>query len=214
MARKVSSNHTKTCWVLKCDIRKFFASIDHQTLFKVLEKHISDKGVLWLLHQVVTSFHAQSGKGLPLGNLTSQLLVNVYMNEFDQWVKHTLKAKYYVRYADDFVFMSQNKSYLEDLLCKVEQFLVDRLLLQLHPHKVSISTVASGVDFLDWVHFPHHRVLRTVTKRRMLKNIQGLQVDSPVAQSYLSLLDHGNTQKLRQMVIKDIFGHSIGTLVE
>lgn len=197
MARRDSVNHTATCWVLKCDIKKFFANIDHRVLFRVLEKHLSDTDVLWLLGQVVTSFHTRPDKGLPLGNLTSQLLVNVYMNEFDQYMKHVLRAKYYVRYADDFVVMSQNMAYLKKLLCQIGQFLEEKLLLQLHPHKVSISTVASGVDFLGWVHFPHHRVLRTVTKRRMLKNVQGLQKDSPTVQSYRGLLQHGNTYKLQ-----------------
>src|SRR3989338_572417 len=82
-ARKVSRNNTQTCWVLKCDIRKFFANIDHDILKKTLAKYISDADILWLLGQVIDSFHAErNGVGLPLGNLTSQLLVNIYMNEF------------------------------------------------------------------------------------------------------------------------------------
>jgi len=197
MSRRVFANQTKTCWVLKCDIRKFFASIDHPVLFRILERQIFDTDVWWLLGQVITSFQTQPGKSLPLGNLTSQLLVNIYMNEFDQWVKHTLKAKYYIRYADDFVFMSQDKRYLETILRQVSRFLEVTLLLQLHPNKVSISTIASGVDFLGWVHFSHHRVLRTVTKRRMFKNIRGFREDSPTAKSYLGLLKHGATYNLK-----------------
>src|SRR3989344_2803886 len=108
---KVSQNNTKQCWILKCDIKKFFASIDHSTLLSILEKYIQDQDILWLLERIITSFssstHISHGvymyKGLPLGNLTSQLLVNIYMNEFDQYVKHRLKVKYYIRYADDFV---------------------------------------------------------------------------------------------------------------
>jgi RNA-directed DNA polymerase len=93
-AQKVSHNHTKTVWVLKCDIRKFFASIDHEILFKILKKRITDPDLLWLLKEVVGSFATASGKGLPLGNLTSQLLVNIYMNELDQYVKQELKVQY------------------------------------------------------------------------------------------------------------------------
>ena len=92
-------------------------------------------------------------KGLPLGNLTSQLLVNGYMNEFDQYVKHRLKAKYYVRYADDFVFLSHDKRQLEALVPYMKLFLRDNLGLEFHPSRVSIKTLASGVDFLGWVHF-------------------------------------------------------------
>ena len=94
------------------------------------------------------------------------------MNEFDQWVKHKLKAHYYIRYADDFVFFSHDKSSLQKILPEIEKFLDTQLLLYLHPDKVHIKTLASGVDFLGWVHFPNHRVLRTVTKWRMFKNLK------------------------------------------
>lgn len=204
-AYQVSKNHTRTCWVLKCDIRKFFASIDHKVLFAILERHIPDPDILWLLQQVVTSFNniptyssMSVCRGLPLGNLTSQLLVNVYMNEFDQFVKHQLKVKYYARYADDFVLLSHNKSELERALSYMEVFLRERLRLQLHPDKVSLTTFASGVNFLGWVHFVDHRVLRRVTRRRMFARVAGLELDSPTVQSYAGMLKYGNAHKLRQ----------------
>jgi retron-type reverse transcriptase len=111
------------------------------------------------------------GKGLPLGNLTSQLLVNIYMNEFDQFVKRELRVKYYIRYADDFVILFGNKEYLEKILIKMKDFLASNLKLKMHPDKVSIETIASSIDFLGWIHFPSHRVLRTATKNRMFRNI-------------------------------------------
>ncbi|MCX6752523.1 MAG: reverse transcriptase/maturase family protein [Candidatus Nomurabacteria bacterium] len=208
--RKVSKNNTKTCFVLKCDIRKFFANIDHAILKQVLEKHIKDKEIIWLLSQVIDSFHTQPNtknsaiaeslvKGLPLGNLTSQLLVNIYMNEFDQFMKRKLKVKYYARYADDFVILSEDKNYLENLLQKISEFLEKELKLQLHPNKVSIETVASGIDFLGWIHFPRHRVLRTSTKRRMLKNIAN-NPKLETVQSYFGMLKHGNTFKLSKTI--------------
>ena len=190
--------------MLKCDIRKFFASIDHGELFKVLERQVADQNILWLLRQVVGSFHSTApGKGLPLGNLTSQLLVNIYMNEFDQWIKHKLREKYYIRYADDFVFLSSDKKELERLLPRIASKL-EELKLQLHPDKVFIKTFASGVDFLGWVHFPNHRVLRTASKRRMLRRLcesAGQEGEGAAQQSYLGLLLHGNTQKLRAGVL-------------
>jgi RNA-directed DNA polymerase len=191
LSYKVSKNHTRTCWILKCDIRKFFASIDHQTLRYIIAKYISDEDVLWLLGQVIESFNP----GLPLGNLTSQLLVNIYMNEFDQFVKHKLKIKYYIRYADDFTITSIYRSELENLLPKLEDFLKDKLKLEIHPSKVFIKTLASGVDFLGWVHFPDHRVIRTVTKRRMLKKL-----NCKNKRSYVGLIKHGNTHKLRALI--------------
>jgi len=100
-AGKVSKNYSRTCYVLKGDVKKFFASIDHGVLIKILKRHIEDQNLLWLINQVVSSFYAdQSRVGLPLGNLTSQLLVNIYMHEFDMFVKQELKAKYYIRSAD------------------------------------------------------------------------------------------------------------------
>ncbi|MSR85744.1 hypothetical protein EXS71_04925 [Candidatus Uhrbacteria bacterium] len=201
MARKVSHNHTRTVWILKCDIRKFFANIDHAILKNILRRHISDADTLWLLDQIIDSFHTD-GKidaGLPLGNLTSQLLVNTYMNEFDQFIKRKLKVKYYARYADDFIVLHHNKRYLLDLIQKIATFLENKLKLSLHPKKCFIKTLAAGLDFLGWVHFPHHCVLRTSTKRRMLKNLQQNKSTQTIA-SYLGLLSHGNTYKLTQSI--------------
>jgi len=199
-AYKVSRNNTRTLWVLKCDIRKFFASIDQNILISILNRHIPDKDILWLLKRVIESFNGgKEGIGLPLGNLTSQLLVNIYMNEFDQCMKHVLKVKYYIRYADDFVILSKNKSELEKLLIRLSEFLREKLKLSLHPNKVFIKTFASGVDFLGWVHFPNHRVLRTATKRRMFKRLHESQRDETVA-SYFGLLKHGNSFKLKKRI--------------
>ena len=198
---KVTENHTKTAWVLKCDIKKFFATINQATLLSILATYIPDKNILTLLVEIVGSFSSiEKGMGLPLGNLTSQLLVNVYMNEFDQFMKHKIKAKYYVRYADDFVVMSQDRAWLESILPRIEGFLWTRLKLRLHPNKISIRTIASGVDYLGWVHFNDHRVLRTVAKRRMFRRLKDSGYNSASVQSYLGLLKHGNTSKLRDML--------------
>ncbi len=233
-ARKVSCNHTKTAWVLKCDIRKFFASIDQDILLSILQERIPDRDILWLLEKVIGSFSStcchpglppvpnrcvRAGdpgsrgdgfrlggrndreedsmrkNGLPLGNLTSQLLVNIYMNEFDQFVKHRLKAKYSIRYADDFVLFSRNHEELDGWLILITEFLWEQLHLKLHPNKVSIQTVASGVDFLGWTHFPDHRVLRGATKRRMFRKASEKNVAS-----YIGLLSHGNGYRLQKML--------------
>ena len=197
-ATKGSNNNTKTLWILKCDIRKFFASVDQSILLGILQQRIVDLDILRLLESVIGSFSTAPGKGLPLGNLTSQLLVNIYMNEFDQFVKHRLKVKLYIRYADDFVILSRDKKWLECQLPQIEHFLRDRLRLTLHPGKVYIKSLSSGIDFLGWIHFSGHRVLRTATKRRMLKRIADRKEGDPVVQSYFGLLSHGNAEKLRQ----------------
>ena len=198
---KVSKNDTRTCWVLKCDIRKFFASIDHKILLNILNSYIPDKWIMKLLQEIIESFFTKPGIGLPLGNLTSQLFVNIYMNEFDKFVKHKLKAKNYIRYADDFVILSDDKSWLENLIFPIADFLNGKLKLYLHPDKVFIKTLASGVDFLGWVNFSDHRVLRTTTKRRMIKKIISSR-SYETLQSYLGLLTHGNTHMLRERILK------------
>ena len=204
MAYQVSRNHTRTFWVLKCDIRKFFASIEHEVLLQLLRGYIPDQDMMWLLERVVKSFstYGTPGVGLPLGNLTSQLFSNIYMNEFDRFVKHYLKAQYYIRYADDFVFLHEDKAWLEAQIPMIGQFLTKRLCLTLHPKKVTISTFASGVDFLGWVHFTDHRVLRETTKRRMMRRVRECQKEETV-QSYLGLLSHGNARKLRNEVLQE-----------
>jgi len=200
-ARAVSQNHTRTVWVLKCDIQKFFANIDHAVLIDILKNRIEDADTVRLLGEVIESFHTENkpGVGLPLGNLTSQLLVNIYMNEFDHFLKRELKVKYCVRYADDFVILDQDKNYLQTILPKISEFLQTKLKLSLHPDKVFIKTLASGVDFLGWMHFPHHRVPRTSSKRRMLKRLEQNSKKESLA-SYRGLLSHGNAYRLQQEI--------------
>lgn len=201
----ISKNHTRTCWVLKCDIKKFFASVDHGVLKQVLARRITNVRILQLLDSVIDSFP----RGLPLGNLTSQLLVNIYMGEFDMFVKHKLKAKYYIRYADDFIILSRDRCRLESLMPQIDGFLSCKLKLTLHPRKVSIATFASGVDFLGWLHFPDHRVLRTSTKRRVLKRCDGRPIEDVSVQAHLGLLKHGNARKImRRLFRQDVPGLS------
>ena len=192
---KISKNNTKTCWILKCDIRKFFENINHDILLEIMKKYISDQNIIRLLEKVIKSF----SPGLPLGNLTSQLLVNIYMNEFDQFVKHKLKVKYYIRYADDFVIMSENKNWLENKIELIQNFLFEKLKLKLHPDKIFIKTSASGIDFLGWVHFSDHRILRTTTKRRMFKRLKESQMLETLS-SYLGLIKHGNTFRIKRSI--------------
>ncbi|KKR31276.1 MAG: RNA-directed DNA polymerase (Reverse transcriptase) [Parcubacteria group bacterium GW2011_GWF2_39_8b] len=167
-------------------------------MIKVLDRHVEDPEIKWLIGQVLKSFHTtKEGIGLPLGNLTSQLLVNAYMHEFDAFVKQKLRVKYYIRYADDFVFLSPDKGYLEELLPKIDLFLRDKLHLSLHPDKVYIQSYTSGIDFLGWTHFPHHRTIRTSTKRKVPKSLKGYPRPETL-NSYRGLLSHGNTYEIQK----------------
>ena len=174
---------------------------------EIVGRYLPDERIQSLVRNIIESFCATPGvahRGLPLGNLTSQLLVNIYMNEFDQFVKNELGVRYYIRYADDFVVLSRDKNRLLKTLSYMKVFLRNRLELKMHPNKISISTFASGVDFLGWVHFPDHRVLRTATKRRMFRRIKEMCGKEETVQSYFGLLSHGNTHKLRAQVKSSI----------
>lgn len=196
LAFEVSRNHMRTCWVLKCDIRKFFASVDHRTLLDILEQSVPDRKIMSLLGEIIGSFSSdRPGRGLPLGNLTSQLFANVYLNELDQYVKHRIKPPAYLRYADDFIVLSHDRRDLIRIVSLVRTYLFNRLQLTLHPNKIILKTVASGVDFLGWVHSTDHRVLRTATKRRMFRRLAEHPTPETF-QSYRGLLRHGNTVKL------------------
>ncbi|MFA5163522.1 MAG: reverse transcriptase/maturase family protein [Patescibacteria group bacterium] len=200
---KVSLNKTRTVWVLQADIKRFFDSIDQEILIVILRRYIDDERIMSLLENIIRSFSCQPGKGLPLGNLTSQLFVNIYLNEFDQFVKNDLKVKYYFRYADDFAILSDNCDYLSDKLTLLEGFLRERLKLELHPTKLHLKTLASGVDFLGHIYFPDYYILRTKTRRRMLRKMSCRSEPANLA-SYLGLLSSGQTFNLRKRLL-DIY---------
>lgn len=187
--RSISQNFSKQVWVLKFDIRKCFESIEQDILLKLLDTKIEDKRIFYLCKIIITSF----SKGMPLGNLTSQLFINVYLNELDRFVKHTLKLKYYIRYADDVVVFYENKSELEKLQEQISGFLKN--VLKLDIHKNSISTAYSGVDFLGFKHFKKFRTLRKVTERKMWKKLCNEN-----ASSYLGMIKWGNCQKIEDRI--------------
>lgn len=200
---KSSKNHRRTGWILKCDIQKFFASIDHFRLMELLEARITDPRVIDLLAGIIDSFSINPGKGIPLGNLTSQLFANVYLNELDQFVKNDLHEPFYVRFADDFVFLSDQKAHLLRILSEIDAFLRRDLDLSLHPRKVTLRTIASGNDFLGWIHFPEYRTPR---KRLILRSRRGViqTHDRQILASYLGLFQHGDAHELSQE-LKNLF---------
>lgn len=220
MLRAVSKNATRPCFVLKCDIRKFFDSVDQEILLSTLAKKIRDTQALWLIEDIINS-HAASlrerereskepgKKGIPIGNLTSQLFANVYMNEFDQFVKHELRVKYYIRYTDDFVIVSESQKYLTGLLSKIDTFLATHLRLELHPNKIHIRKFRQGIDFLGYVALPHYTLVRTKTRRRMYKKMRKRvkkfnagYVDEDTIRasfnSYLGVLSHADSHERTQ----------------
>lgn len=201
LARKEGRNHTRTVWALKGDIKKCFASVDHAILKNIISKEVRCEKTRTLIDEVIDSFSSEMGKGIPLGNLTSQLFINMYLNALDQFMKREVKTGHYIRYADDFVVMSHDRARLVDMISCIADFLRENLKFKLHPQKVFIRTVAEGVDFLGWVHFPNHRVLRTSTKQRMFRALERGASKSSIM-SYRGLLAHGNGYGLSQDVLK------------
>jgi RNA-directed DNA polymerase len=214
MIRAESENHSKKCWALKCDVRKFFDSIDHDVLLGMLGAKIRDENAMWLLREIVESFTTSrpnlfERRGVPIGNLTSQIFANIYMNEFDQFMKHQLRVKHYARYTDDFVIVSDDREYLENLLPPVRQFLSEHLRLELHPQKVILRRTNQGTDFLGYVILPHHIALRKKTERRMFRKLRenvaayksgGIKEETLFGslRSYLGVLSHADAYRLEQ----------------
>ena len=215
MVLKVSKNNTKPCFVLTCDVRKFFDSVDHEILQNLLEKVVLDEKTQWLFEEIIGSFAHKKVEnrkiGLPIGNLTSQVFTNIYLNELDQFVKHKLRQKYYLRYADDFVILDQSEDFLRQIIPQISVLLDQKLKLELHPKKVSIQKLHRGIDFLGYITFGHHRILRTKTKKRMFRKIEAHfeacfqgEITSEkfrqVMNSYLGILSHGDNFKLAREI--------------
>lgn len=191
--RQASHNNTRKVYALKCDVRQYFASIDHEILLNRIERHVSDEGILQLLRSVIMSHGVETGKGIPLGNVTSQLFANIYLHELDWFIKQDLGARFYIRYCDDFIVVSSDKEYLESLIEPIRQFLLTQLRLDFHPHKVTIRSWQQGIDFLGFVLQPHTTLIRTKTKRRMLA-----RVDVHNLSSYLGICSHADAYRTSQ----------------
>jgi len=160
-------------YCLKMDISKFYPSVDHEILYKIMKKKIKCKDTLWLLEDIV--FSVPGGKNVPIGNYTSQWFGNLYMNEVDQYLKHHHHVKYYMRYCDDFLILHPDKDYLNTLLVDIEEFLFDKLELTLS--KKALFPVSQGIDFLGYRHFPEYILLRKSTQKRFKKRIQELPLE-------------------------------------
>ncbi len=181
--RKVSRNGAINGWFnnnqikgycLKADIKHYFQEVDHEILISIIQRKIADNDAIWLIQQIIDNNVACSGgggqtarKGMPLGNLTSQFFANIYLNELDYFVKHKLKAKYYIRYVDDFVILHHSKKQLEIWKSEIGCFLKEKLKIELHPQKSRIISLSKGVDFVGFRVFYRFRLPRKRNIRKM-----------------------------------------------
>jgi len=195
MVGKASGYNRWPTYILKCDIKKFFQSVNHVILLEFLNRKIKDPDAMGLINEIVESF----SDGLPIGNLTSQLFANVYLSELDHFVKGGLKVRFYIRYTDDFVMVSNSVVQFRAWFGAIRIFLKQKLKLTPYPSKVILRKYHQGVDFLGYVQYPHYRRLRTKTKRRILKKVaEG--INDQALQSYLGVLSHANSYKLGEQI--------------
>lgn len=168
------NNNDVIGYALKCDIKHYFDTVHHHTLKTIIRRHVNDEGVLSLVGTILDNHHTTTtGTGMPLGNWTSQFFANVYLNELDQYVKHTLKAPYYVRYVDDFVILDTDpdrlRSYQEAIAASLQS-----LHLDLHPNKCHIIALRRGVPFLACRIFCHHKLVRRRNLRHLRRRLATL----------------------------------------
>ena len=163
-------------FVLKCDISKFYHSIPHDRLKAVVRKKLKDKRVLALLDEIIDSSSTcdvlPEGRGIPIGNLVSQWLGNLYLNELDTLIKHKYHVKDYIRYCDDFILFSNDKAELQRLAWVVKTFCNDVLDLRLS--KCELFPISHGVDYLGYRHFRGYILLRKSTAKRVKRRISNI----------------------------------------
>ena len=158
--------------MLKADIRHYFDTVDHETLLRILSRRIKDPKVMWLIKTILENHKTEiKGKGMPIGNLTSQFFANVYLHELDLFVKHRLKAKYYLRYVDDFVILHEDEKTLQQWKDEIDEFLNETLKIELHPEKSRIIRAEQGVTLLGFRIFHRYKLLKKSNARRILKRL-------------------------------------------
>lgn len=217
--RKVSKNNTRVCFVLKADIRHYFETVDHSILMSLIKRHIKDEDVLSLIEVILSNYYDNiAGKGMPLGNLTSQFFANVYLHELDFFVKHTLKAKYYIRYVDDFVILHNSKEYLAECKIKIEAFLRSNLKLELHPDKTKVIRLERGANFLGFRIFYDYKLVRKKNMTKFERKFNEMRIAykneaidrEKIVQRFegwLTYICHANSYKYRRHLIREFNKH-------
>lgn len=204
--------HGKRGYFLKCDVRKFFDSIDHDLLKQRLESIVDDKRTLTLLFHIIDSFEVTPGRGIPMGNQTSQWFALFYLDPLDRLVKEKLRIKYYTRYMDDCILLHHSKQVLEEALA-VMRLLLDELHLEFND-KTQIFPIEHGVEYLGWRYYltDTGAVVRRLKKhskirwKHRLRKLKALYADGQIdiakihesTQSFANHMSYGNTWKMHQ----------------
>jgi len=217
-------------YVLKCDIQKYFPSIDHEILLSLIHKRIKDEKLMDLIVKIVSNrppdplsdvpqwFSSDDlfstlnrPRGIPIGNLTSQFFANIYLHELDAFVKYELHEKYYIRYVDDLVILGNDKKHLHKVKEQIRDFL-QGLRLRLHPKKSNVFPVRVGTDFLGYRIYPDHSRIRKENVKRFITRTKRLQLDYSCGKitldkvrssihSWLGHAKHADSYKLRRKLL-------------
>jgi len=199
-------------WILKCDISKFFYSIEPNILYNIMKKHIDDKALLNFTKKLIFNDPSEE-LGIPIGNYCSQYFANIYLNELDMFVKHTLHIKYYVRYMDDFILLLNNKQECIKIKKLIEDFLNKNLELKLN-YKSRYYPNKMGVNFCGYRIFETHRLLRLNSKKKIKLNVKRWNklyskncLDLPNTMmrlnSWIAHSSHCNSYKLQNKIYKN-----------
>ena len=214
--RIVSKNYTQNAFVFKGDVKKYFDNVNHALLLAIIKKKIVDQRVIWLIKTILANYRTETeGKGMPLGNLTSQFFANVFLNELDQFVKHELRARYYIRYVDDFVILDRSPKILQQYMTEIDVFLREALDLKLHPDKSKIIPLSKGIEFLGMKVFFHHRLLKGKNLRKFYRKLNSFcseydqkTINYDVIYDFLegwsAYARNANTYKLRRKIMEQI----------
>ncbi len=239
--RKVSKNGNTRAYYLQLDIKSFFINMDKDILFRLIKKRTNNKDILWLAETIIyhdctkdyvlrdkgglfnsiprgkSLFGKGNIKGVPIGNLTSQFFANLYLNELDQFVKHRLKCRYYLRYMDDFVLLSTSEEQLRSWQKKIETFLEDELKLELNPRRTKLRPVSNGIDFLGYIVRRDYVLVRRRVVNNMDRKLKyferhghtGLSRETiehlrNSVQSYLGHFKWANSYRLREKLSKRV----------
>lgn len=164
-----------TRYCLKLDVKKFFPNIDKTILKSLLRRKFKDKGLLWLLDDIVDSYDKGNPKGIPIGSYTSQYFGNFYLSYFDHWTKEQKRIKYYLRYMDDIVILSDSKEYLHNLRREISEYLAVNLNLTVKENWQVFPSTVRGIDFVGYRCFGKYTLLRTSTKKNLCIKTKKLQ---------------------------------------
>lgn len=196
--RKALQNKEETTYCLKLDIRKFYPNIDHDILKALLRRKFKDEDLLWLLDEII-----DSAPGLPIGNYLSQYLANFYLTYFDHWIKEVMGVKYYFRYADDIVILHKNKVYLNHILKTIENYFKKHLKLEVKENWQIFPVEKRGIDFVGYVHFHTHVLLRKSIKKRFAKMLKRNPNRASIA-SYTGWTKHCNSKNLMKKLNSNV----------